>query len=597
MTSSILSSERDDLVNEKLLPPQMKICDICKQKEFNSSYLNYLKKINKRKTFCHSRIYNIGSSNIFLGKRSLNDNYHIKYKEDESLGEKTSYINKNTKEPDLWIVCNCLIRVHPDCLLESINMYLKYKCEKCNVIYRIGFIVRERNYISIKYVLIIMIVLILLFSIFIFMMTYYKTIMKLLLKEKSLNINLIKAIKTFGLIFLIIFLVLLFIYMNNIILHIKLKNNIMSYLLPYTYKYDFSFGIKKNVIKNYLSLGDYKSNSVNQNKNTNLILNKYSINQLIPHLNIINCPFYNTLFEDIKNKNWNISEATQKKYLFNYNVSHLEILQRIVNYFKSYFNLSSSKEVYDLKFERTLNANLEIGRQYKIKIYITTMLNDIDYNGDIFSNNNQEDNYYFINTFIYKPKYSILDTNKEKKGVSNNNLKLKKLKTGIAIHSKLNHKLGTTLEKPKKRLSDSCSNSIRNNISKINSLYVMPILNNSNRTIIKNKVNFKNIAKAIKSSKQNLNISQINQHNSIKTIKNENKSSFNDEEFNSNEEEFDKNICNKNRHYDLSFNFNDRDNIYKSENINNKKMLEIQNDTECINCSSLLEETIKDNVN
>lgn len=431
---SSTSNNKKDYLNDKLLPSEMKLCHICKSNSFHSKTLTFIKKINK--IYTDFQTYR-------LGKRTLSDKYQYKYKEDESLRQKTDYINIDTSAPELWTICNCQIRVHPDCFLESFHVHMKYKCEICETYYKIGYVLNQNkvNYSNIIIIFTISLILIIIGII--------------LLSRTTKNINIkheIRIFRSIGLILIAIFLFLFILFIHNLKFLIQDNLNIKTYLLPYAYKYDLIYGIDKFKLKTlFKSLSEFMQSNGLPSKNKeasvfdkgniqlttqgNSSIRKETEEKFIYSIsNRQNYPFLNKFQEDlniIKIKNNGNINILSKRYIFNYNLTSDEIIIRAINLLKQYYKLNTIEELFDLKYERTYFINLIIGRDIKFKFQINEMKEEFSLEGDDL----------IVNEPVLKnasemgliPKYSSNVIN------SSNKRKIKKQKSGSTLIFKGNY--------------------------------------------------------------------------------------------------------------------------------------------------------------
>ena len=361
------SNENKDCLNIKLLPESMKSCCICKRKEIDFKNLNEIRKINQM----HSTI--LSSS---LGRKCLNERQHFKYKNDESLRPKTSYIDNETKEEELWTVCNCAIRAHPDCLLESFNTHFKFKCDKCNNYYRIGYITKF-SMTDFTFMIIKIILSIIFFIVGIVFLTRSKYNLEY---ESFQNIRIFKSL---GLLFLCSFIITIQFIIYNILNKNTNNETIQAYLLPFAYKYDPSYGINKFQLKNIFNLG--------KPQNHNKLFSEFKYKEVIQETraendNIIasttrlNCPFYNELIKDINSTEKNKIELI-KGYEFDYKIDEISLMLRNFNYLKFFYRFHKLDELLELKLERNSYFNLIISRHNKVKFVFNEMKEEFNLDG------------------------------------------------------------------------------------------------------------------------------------------------------------------------------------------------------------------------
>ena len=222
-------------VEHKLKSIKLSECYICKKE--SADYEN-LKEINKREK------QNIGLLTNSLGRRSLDCKYNHKYIEDKSLKLKSEskYLDKVTGESLLWTVCNCEKVVHPDCLLQSININFNYKCNLCNEIYLLGY---KNKYIKFTYHRYAKIIFQAILSI-LFLVLFLVLITRNTINTENINNNPRQIIlyKTLALVFLSLFILTTGFLFMTLIEH-PFSKNVEIYLLPGNNKYDMKYGIEK----------------------------------------------------------------------------------------------------------------------------------------------------------------------------------------------------------------------------------------------------------------------------------------------------------------------------------------------------------------
>lgn len=325
----------------KLLDPKLMVCTICHKAEPNLSTINTISGREKQ---------NIFSICKHLGLRELSEKYNFNYPEDRELKINSYYLNRNTGTFELWTICNCELRVHPDCFLQSLKINMKYKCDVCNEIYKIGYQVQETHSIFKMMILNIILIVALLAASVVFFTTKAS--------DKS-----IIALRACGLITLVFLLVLLaFLFLETIR---KSRIQFKAFLLPYSYKYDLTYGFKKIRIVKSFQMGS--SRRLEFGSKENYTQSQYQTRDTEENMvdYDLNCPFYNEVMMKLKRCKTAIDRKQVMKNIdFDYEILEPQVVKRFIIYIQSVLNINSLEDLTELKIDRVKYFNHIIRRNF-----------------------------------------------------------------------------------------------------------------------------------------------------------------------------------------------------------------------------------------
>lgn len=320
---------------DKLIGSKLMVCFICHKSEPN---LDLIKSIRSKDKQSISLICN------HLGLRNLSEKFNFNYIEDKGLKTNSDYLNKSTGTFELWTVCNCELRVHPDCFLQSIKVNFKYKCDVCGEIFKIGYkTIKKDEYSCVRSIVNLILIALALGA-------------SIVLLSLQIEGNAIIWCRAFGLI-LVTFLFTFFAFFISRI-GADSQNFMQAYLLPYSHKFDMSFGFRKFRITRSFRVGS-ASHRNDDKSGVNGIPTDFTCRETQENLIDLdlNCPFYNELLSQIKGKGNVERKITLKVYDFEYQASSNYIISRFIQYIQCTLCIESLDDLIETKIERQIFFN------------------------------------------------------------------------------------------------------------------------------------------------------------------------------------------------------------------------------------------------
>ncbi len=345
-------------IEHKIIPSKLFHCYICHKDVPDYTNLEIIKERNLFNSYYLSK---------HLGRRSVDNKYFHKYIEDEPLKPETKYLDQITGKSFLWTVCDCERVAHPDCFLQSIDIFYNNKCSECGEIYKLGYKVREKPKPIVDYIrdILRLVFAFGFFILFLILLTRNKTNMEYLNTNKKFII----IMKLFAFLCLYLFITIIFRFIA-FLFNDKINKKISIYLLPYAFKYDSNFGIEKyDLIEDFNAgmhhIGNYFTNRTDLN--SKLSKENTKIN---PKNKSLQCPYYDEIIIFLKRFEFLHQEQKekilQKHFLFRYDISYIEIVKRFISYLMSKYNFSLT-DLISMKIDREFYFNSIIKRNTLLK--------------------------------------------------------------------------------------------------------------------------------------------------------------------------------------------------------------------------------------